>query len=252
MSTRPKPKRRRKASAAAKLRPFWILIVLLLATASAAGYFFATWPALRPHGVSVYGNHVVPSSQIIAKAGVVADRNVWLQNTRAMAARIQQIPYIATASVHRRPPGTVFVDVTEREPFAVVDSEGVQVLVDRDLRVLESDTGSARTLPRFVASGAGPLEPGSFVTKAAVKSLRDDDETLIAAHIAPAALAFDRYGELVATLRSGVRLLFGDDEDLPKKIPLVNPILAKLERAGRPIAAIDLRALNTPIVVYKK
>ncbi len=252
MSTRPKPKRRRKASAAAKLRPFWILIVILLIVASVAGYFFATWPALRPHGVSVYGNRVVPSSQIMAKAAVSPDENIWLQNTHAIAARIEQIPYVATAAVHRRPPGTVFIDVTERRPFAVVNSDGSRVVVDRDLRVLESADEAMPSLPTLTATVAEPLEPGHFIATAALKSLRDDDETLVAAHIVPAAVAFDKYGELVATLHDGIRLLFGDDEDLAKKIPLVNPILAKLQRAGRPVSALDLRAINTPIVVYQK
>jgi hypothetical protein len=44
--------------------------------------------------------------------------------------------------------------------------------------------------------------------------------------------------------------MFGDDADLAKKIPLVQPILTQTAH-GRPIRAIDLRAIGTPVIVYK-
>lgn len=225
----------------------------MLVIALGAGYFFATWPALRPHGVLVYGNHVVPSSEITAKAAVAPDTNVWLQNTHAMAKRIETIPYVAVASVHRRPPAAVVIDVTEREPYAVVAANGQLVIVDRDLRVLAPMDGAHIELPKFaLGSTKNALEPGTFMDDATLRRLRADQTALADAHISPDALTTDRYGELVATLHSGVRLLLGDDEDLSKKIPLIDPILEQLQRAKRPIAAIDLRAPGTPIVVYKK
>lgn len=254
MNGRPKQKaRRRKASAASRLRPFWILILLVLVAALGAGYFFATWPALRPHGVLVYGNRVVPSSEISAKAAVVPDTNVWLQNTHAMAKRVETIPYIGVASVHRRPPSAVIIDVTEREPYAVVAANGQYVIVDRDLRVLQQTGGPRFELPTMtIGTTKSSLDPGTFMEDATLRRLRADENMLVDAHVSPDALTTDHYGELVATLHSGVRLLLGDDEDLAKKIPLIDPILQQLQRANRPIAAIDLRAPGTPIVVYKK
>lgn len=254
MSSRPTAKpRRRKVSAASRLRPFWILIALVLMAAVAVGYFFATWPALRPHGVEVSGNRVVPTSQIVAKAALAPNRNIWLQSTRAMAARIEAIPYVDTAYVHRRPPSTVTIGVTEREPSAIVNANGENVVVDRDLRVLQNADNNVKQLPLFKVDHINEsLQPGTFLNDGVLHRLQNDNEMLISAHVTPDELEFDKYGELVVTLHSGVRLLLGDDEDLQKKIPLIGPILSQLQRAGRPIAAIDLRAPNTPIVRYKK
>ena len=245
--------RRRKPSAASRLRPFWILISAILVVAVVAGYFFATWPALRPHGIEVKGNRVVPGSQIIAKAAVARDRNLWLQNTHAMAAKIETIPYVYTASVHRRLPATLTISVTERVPFATVRSGSTRAVVDRDLRVLQFADSETKEFPAFTLHATTrPLQPGAFLDDAVLRELRSDYDLLVSAHITPDALETDKYGELVATLHSGVLLLLGDDEDLAKKIQLINPILSQLQREKRPIAAIDLRAPSTPIVRYKK
>jgi hypothetical protein len=47
-------------------------------------------------------------------------------------------------------------------------------------------------------------------------------------------------------------VLLGDDEDIEKKIALIDPILAQTAKAGRHVATLDLRAPNTPVVVYKE
>jgi len=80
--------------------------------------------------------------------------------------------------------------------------------------------------------------------------LRDDYERLTDAHVVVVTLGYDRFGDLTAGTPRGVQLLLGDDEDLTRKIALIGPILS--QTAGRRIAAIDLRAPGTPVVVYRR
>lgn len=249
--SRPVP-RRRKKTAAARLRPFWLLVVTLFALAAVAAYFFVTWPALRPRDVEVEGNHVVNKATILQEARIDPRTNVWLQNTRAMSARIETIAYIKTASVHRVPPANFAIVVTERVPFArIVTATGSDV-VDHNLRVLQVASPEFDALPAFVVNQLPQPRLGSTLDQDDVVALRNDEDALTKAHLAISRLEHDKYGDLVATLHDGVRVLFGDENDLAKKIPLVDPILTQVGRAGRPIAAIDLRAIKTPVVEYKK
>ena len=234
------------------MRPFWIIAIFALVAAGAAGYFIVTSPAFRPHGVRVTGTHIVSPNQVLAKAEIVPTENVWMQNTRAMASRIEEIPYVETADVHRAPNASITIDVAERTPFAVVSSAGGRALIDRDLRVLENDPAPVSGIVTIALRTALPVQPGTFLNDPTLRALRDDEEALVAAHVAPASLTTDRYGELVATLTDGVKLLLGDDDDLAKKIPLIDPILTKLRAQGRALAALDLRAPGTPIAVYKQ
>jgi len=249
--SRPIP-RRRKKTAVARLRPFWFLVLLLFAVATFGAYFLATWPALRPHAIVVEGNHVVTRDAILDAARIDVHTNAWLQNTRAMTQRIEAIPYVDVASVHRRPPSTFVIDVTERVPFArLVTADGV-VIVDRTLRALQALEPSFGGLPAFVDKTLSEPHLGATVTEPELIALRDDEEALANARLAAISLEHDKFGDLVVTLHDGVRVLFGDESDLAKKIPLVEPILTQVGKSGRSISAIDLRAPKTPVVVYKK
>lgn len=246
-----RPRRRRK-TAAARLRPFWFLLLLLVLAVGFGVYEFATWPGFTPHRVAVNGNQVVTKEQILSAAEINPRTNIWLQNAKAIGKRVAAIPYIDTAEVRRLPPGTVVIDVTERKPFARLKTDEGAFLIDRSLRVLQPDDGSAQMLPIFEDPDRAPVRIGTTLDATALIALRDDEEALTAAGLSTTNLTHDKYGDLVVVLRNGVRVLFGDETDLQKKIRLVDPILTQVGRAGRPIGTIDLRAPNTPVVVYKK
>jgi cell division septal protein FtsQ len=243
--------RRRKPAATARLRPFWLLIVALVLLVGAGAYVVLTLPVFRPREILARGTSVVSPGDVVRRAAIDRGQNMWLQNSSAIVKRVEEIPYVAGAHIERTWPGIETIVVVERTPYAIVPSTGGALLVDRDLRVLGPAPDGAR-LPQLRANDIEGADAGTFLSDPGLLSLRDDNQALLDARITARALEHDKYGDLVATLADGVRVLFGDDGDLQKKIPLVNPILNQVGRAGRPIAAIDLRAADTPVVIYKK
>jgi len=214
-----------------------MLIVLL----GVGVYLFARWPAFEPHTIEVEGNTVVGKDAILQSAHINLLQNIWLQNTHAMAERIEAIPYIDTAVVHRQPPGTIVIVVTERVPFAVLDTDGTQEVVDRTLRILRGAGPQDRQLPVLVVHHDENA-----------RALADAAQEAQAAHLVPESLAYDRFGDLTMTMRDGIAVLFGDPSTVPQKAPLVEPILEKVDRGKRRVTAIDLRALTTPVVIYAR
>ncbi len=246
-----KPVRRRKRSAASRLGRFWIPAIVFLLFFAIIGYLGATWPGFNPKAIAVRGNVTVGSAQIISAAQIAPDRNLWLQDRTAMNKRIDAIPMIATAYVHRGLPATVRIEVTERTPWAILNPSSGGVVVDRDLRVLRAPLAADAKLQRIEVGAPVRSTPGVFLTGERVTAMRDDADALLAAHLDATALRYDKYESLVVTLRDGLTVLLGDDgEDLQKKIALIVPIRTQTAR-GKPIAAIDLRAPNTPVVRYK-
>jgi len=243
--------RRRKRSTAARLRPFWIPLSLAGVIAVATITFAVLWPGFDPQRVVASGNRVVSSADIVHAAAVNMRVNMWLQNGHAIARRVEAIPYIDRARVHRYPPATVVVSVTERVPFAVVVSDDRSVLVDRHLRVLAPEDDATTTLPQLTLPPGVALDPGAFVARHDATALAADYEAMIAGQVVPLELHYDRFGGLVATVRGGIRILLGDDSDLAKKLPLIDPILAQVVRKERRVSEVDLRAPGTPVVVYR-
>jgi cell division septal protein FtsQ len=249
--SRPVPKRRRP-STVRRLQPFWFLLLLALGALAVGVGFLASWNELYPRAVDVVGNRVVGSNEIVQSAGIDHSKNMWLQSTAAMSARIEGIPYIETADVHRRAPDTIVIAVTERTPYAFLDSPGFRVTVDHDLRVLQrgEPVEVPKGLPIFEVASARALTPGTFVSDPSVLTMRSVADTMHAARLDPATLQLDRFGDATAILRSGIRVLLGDEQSMGQKIALIQPILAQVGRGKRPVVAIDLRALTTPVVVY--
>jgi cell division septal protein FtsQ len=237
---------RRKRSAADRVRPFWILFVLLVAVGVVGGYLGATWPGFRARHIIVFGNHRVKTKDILHHAAINTHVNVWLQNMTAAANRVGLIADIGAVTIQRKFPAGVAIVVKERIPFAQIRSGRQSVITDRDLRVLT--VSGVTGLPQLTVRAALP-GAGQYIKDERVVRLRKDYEQLAAAHVVVVEVHYDRFGDLVALTPRGVQLLLGDDEDLTRKVALIGPILS--QTAKKKIAAIDLRAPATPVVVYR-
>lgn len=233
--------KRRRATPAQRLRPFWFLIAFLVALVAVGAYLFSLSHMFYPHTIDVAGNRVVSKDAILDAAQIELNRNIWLQNTGAMKQRIEAIPYVDTVAIHRHLPGAIAIDVTERTPFAVLDANGTRDLVDRTLRVLRPAGPQDAALPVLITSRGLDTQTLAMAAEASE-----------AANLQPAAVAYDKYGDVDMTLRGGIRVLLGDPSTAAQKMPLVAPILAKVDRGKRRVVAVDLRAMTTPVVEYAK
>ena len=252
MSARAKALRRRtKPSLAGRLRTFWVVASLALCVVLALGVAIANAPQLRVRTIdaSVPSGAPVTKSAVIAAAHIDPDANLWLLNTGAISRRLETIPYVATAAVHRAqfPQPAVSLGVTLREPTGCVRSSSGTVTIDGTARVLQTGCVSGN-LP-LVDIGRGPLvAPGATLTTPDIDRLLADARA-IGEHILVRIVRRDRFGGLEAVDSRGVILRFGSDADLPSKLALVEPIRNSAAH-GRPLRAIDLRAPTTPIVEF--
>jgi len=221
------------------MRRFWVLGTLLGCALAAAGWTLATLPIFRLHELVVTGNTRVTRDEIVARADVDPRENVWLLQPREIERRIEAIPYIRSAHVHRRPPEA-----------CVRDAAGHEFQVDDDLRVLEEvctpEVGLTFDL-RGSLEGAGP---GTFVHDPELVALAADARSL-AQGDRYREFSHDGYGQLQATMQDGIEIRFGDDDDLDQKQRLIAPILAELGPRTATVRAVDLRAPSTPVVQFR-
>jgi len=252
---RPRPRsvpRRRKTSVVARIRPFWIFAILLVGLVAWGGTWLVQSPWFRVTRVGIEVPLASPVSRdaVRAAAGISRDTNVWLINTGAAARRIEAIPYVDTAAIHRGqfPKPFVEVAVTVRRPSACIRAGSRDVTIDATARVLQPECATS-ALPRIDAGRAVVPAPGGTVTDPEVGRLLADAKTLSDANLAVRRLGRDRWGGLDAVDVTGVVVQFGADDDLAKKAALVEPVRKGV--ANRRIRAIDLRAPGTPTVEFR-
>jgi len=231
---------------------YWLIVIPLLGAGAFGGYYATTWPGFRVTSVQVAGNRTVSSAVILRRAAIQSERNVWLQNMGAAALRVATIPNVAGVHIARSFPARVRIVVDERVAYAqIVSGARPPVVIDRDLRILTREPSA--DLPVFRAKLArGNERPGRFLRDPMIAELAREYALLRDGGLPVSTMQLDRFGDLPAIMRSGIRLLLGASDNVPAAIALVKPILEQTASGDRKVAALDLRAPKTPVVVYQR
>jgi hypothetical protein len=251
MSVRSVRRRRSRTSFVVRVRAFWVIAILGAFACAGLAIAFINAPQLRIKHVSatVPDGSPVSTSDVLAAARITPDTNLWLLDTGAVRRRVDALPYVLSAGVHRSqfPEPSVAVDVTIRVATGCVRAGGRTVTIDATARVVQN--GCASPQLAYVDAGSEPAPaPGERLTTPDIDRLLADAGA-IAATVPVRIVRRDRFGELEAVDRDGVILRFGADDDLAKKLALVDPIRRSTEGAKK-LRAIDLRAPDTPVVEF--
>jgi cell division protein FtsQ len=218
-----------------------VLLVTMLVHAGASDGTLATMreqlggaasqAGLRVTDIRIEGRNNTPEPLLRAALGVSRGDAMLGFSVAAARARIESLSWVEHATVERRLPGTVVVQLTERRPFAVWQNQGKFALIDREGQpVVDQDIARFRDLPLVVGAGA------TVGATALLDALRD--RPAIASHVTAAV----RVGER----RWNLRLANGADVLLPEgeEVAALDRLLQLQQDHAvldRPLQAIDLR-----------
>jgi cell division protein FtsQ len=107
----------------------------------AAALGLATWSAdagFAVRNVRISGDRNQPRLDIYRAALDGATDNMWATDIRGIRERLVALPWIADASVSRRWPDTLEIEVVEKRPAAIWQHRGLLRLIDRAGNVLPS------------------------------------------------------------------------------------------------------------------
>jgi cell division protein FtsQ len=186
---------------------------------------------LRVTDVVIEGRANTPEALLWSAIGVKKGDPILGFSLEETRTNIERIPWVERATVERRLPGTVVVNLQERRPFAIWQNQGKYVLVDRTGQVVANqDVAQFHHLPLIVGSGA----PGAAAEL--LDALRNRPS------LAEKVSASVRVGER----RWNLRMVNGTDVMLPEGhevVSLDRLIQLQQEHAvlDRPLVAIDLR-----------
>lgn len=186
---------------------------------------------LRVTEIVIEGRANTPDPVLRAAIGVTMGDPILGFSLEETRARIEMIPWVEHATVERRLPGTLVINLQERRPFAIWQNQGKFVLVDRAGQVVANqDVAQFRHLPLIVGQGA-PVAAATLLD-----ALRDRPA------LAEKVSASVRVGER----RWNLRMTNGTDVMLPEGhdiVALDRLVQLQQDRSvlDRPLAAIDMR-----------
>lgn len=229
-------------------------MVGLVAGSLVAGRLTHRWATSTPRfgakDIEVVGATRTAREAILSAGGITEGRNVLALDLRKAERGISELPWVSRARVSRRLPGTVRVEVEEREAVAVV-SAGAQYLCAADgtifKRVGEGDpvdlpvvTGIARDL-----FATDPDEAREHV-RDALALLSDLSGSSLGGRVRVDEVHHESTGDLSMTLAGRGTYVWLGRGPYRAKLSRLSAILSELERNRLDAAEIHLESDRHP------
>jgi cell division protein FtsQ len=168
----------------------WRSAFLALLTVGVVGtaawlVFFSSVLGVRE--IQVVGNLGLPAQRIQQVAGVAEGKPLATVDLAEVEDRIGRIPQIESVVVSRGWPGTLLVEIVEREPVAVVQVGLKSALMDRHGVVTEIRDVAPPALPVLRVDRPGPNDPATAAALTVMGALPADLAPRVAEVLAPSA-----------------------------------------------------------------
>ena len=171
--------------------------------------------------VSVRGERTVTSEQVALAAAIPVGTPLARLDTAAAAARVRELPAVASVEVQRAWPNTVVVTITERRAVAVAARGVGFVLVDAEGYPFRTVPARPAGLPLIRVADPEADDPATRAALTVASALTPQLRTLTAAVVAATP-------QRVEVRLSDERVVFwGDAGDSPRKAKIATALLAE-------------------------
>ncbi|MEA2434496.1 MAG: cell division protein FtsQ [Actinomycetota bacterium] len=197
--------------------------------------------------IQVTGSKHVNGDDVESVALVRGD-NLLTLSTAHVVERVETLPWVKSARVERRLPGTIRIRIEERRPAMILSLGEARWTLDAHGRVLQPGIAD-KGLPVLGGVAVGDVAPGASVTAPEAR------DALAAWRGLPASLRRQVIGifaptveRLTLSLDDGTLIRYGAAEAMEAKNEVLRSLLADLAAEGRNASYIDLRVPTSPAV----
>jgi cell division protein FtsQ len=144
--------------------------VPLLPSLQQRGIAISARVGFQVRAVQVEGRHRASAKALLAALGVTRGTPILDIDPAVAKFRLEQVPWVRSASVYRRLPDTLFVDMTEQQPLAFWQHGETLILIDREGKPIgEPNLAAYAQLPVLVGNDA-PAHALAFIDMIATEA----------------------------------------------------------------------------------
>ena len=212
-------------------------------------------PLLQVDRVTVMGGMHTTTRAVVEAAAIAPEANLLFVPGPAIARRVERLPWVKSARVDRKLPGTVQIRITERRPALLLTDGVLSYRLDASGRVLTGGGAPGQRLPVLVtpvdpAAGAGGgLQPGTQLRGDEIRAALDTYRALpqgvrrrLRALFAPTP------ERITLSLVTGTTVRWGSATAAAAKSGVLRALLRRLDVAEAAPAYIDVRVPSSPAV----
>ncbi|HEX4702088.1 MAG TPA: FtsQ-type POTRA domain-containing protein, partial [Pseudonocardiaceae bacterium] len=191
-------------------------------------------PLLGVRSVEVVGVRDLTVAQVEAAAHVRDGTPMLRLDTVGITTRVAQLPRVASVDVSREWPGTVRIDVTERDPVGVaLESDGVHLVDSTGLDYATVTTAPAG-LPKIQLPVIAVTDARTQAVVRVLVALPSQLRTQVA------SVAAATPGNVMLTLADGKRIRWGGADDSARKAAVLAALMT------RPATVYDVSSPDLP------
>ena len=135
----------------------------LLITAAVIALFSPRFELLDLREVVVQGNQAATAAEIVSAAELTRGQNLLSLPVRLIRERIEDVPWIKTATIRRRLPHTLMIAVAEREPIAAIVTAERRLVLGEGGVVVSTNASLSSGLVELVGITLSSEEPGGRI-----------------------------------------------------------------------------------------
>ncbi len=238
---------RDKARKGRRVFLFFLAIPLLAAIFIFWAYEqFRHSPFFRVKAVQVEGCARVPSQEVLNSLQLDPNANILLLDLSALSARVRSNPWIQEASICRRLPHTLLVEVLERRPAGILVADNPYLISGDGVILAPLQGHDELDLPLIrLATPGGGLQVGDLVQIGPFQSgstiWRDLSQTLNGSGATVREICQAKDGSLSVHLRGGMPSLRLRPESAEEQFARLREVLMRVDPDLGSLEYIDLR-----------
>ncbi len=233
-------------------RPGWkfyasTVAAVVLASASAAGYWVWQSPYFHVRDITVEGNSLITTESVVSNSAVFGERMITVDLKETQTA-LYKLPLVQSAKIEREWPHGIKIVITERQAWGTWEQSGVSYTIDREGVVLGTMPPPAGS-PVIRSSQPGSRFQGDRVDYQAVDAAAEIYAGLpqtLGAVVAEVAYVPER--GLQVTTADGDTAIFGDSSSISYKLEVWAAMAQRARADNINYTTIDLRFGNRPVL----
>lgn len=224
---------------------------LLVGVVTVSGLVLGGWgatrsPLLDVDGIDLVGASRTPREELVAASGIRFGQAMVDIDEAGAVAGVSSLPWVLSASVARRWPDSVVIEIVERNPVAAAPAAGDGwAVVDAMGQVLALQASSPSDLLALDGiAAAGP--PGSALGESAVALLAV--AAAVPADLRPrvSAVQADEQGGVALRLSPAGTVRLGPPRQLEEKFRAALTVLGRIDTQS--LSTLDVRIPESPVL----
>jgi cell division protein FtsQ len=193
---------------------------------------------LKIDAVRITGQSETAELEVLNQLAIPSHESIVMFDAHAARLRVEEIPWVAEATIRKVYPGTIEVGIVERRPFALWQRNGAVALIDVEGRVLSDYVAPRyRNLPMLVGAGAQSEAEQILALIAEFPTLHE--------RLKAATLVSGRRWNL--TLKNDIVIMLPEEDPVPALVQL-EALDQSQQILSRDIMTIDLRLADRVVV----